>query len=155
ASQDVFIAAYSSTGAYRWAISFGGGTDAFGYAIATTSGGDVVVTGQIGGRVNLGCGSMSTSSSSHDAFLARYSGASGSCQWVKFVGGPAEDSGTGVAVAPNGDVVMVGYFQSTANFGGGAITSVGLSDIFVARYSSQGAYLWAQTVGGSGDDRAN
>ena len=154
-NQDVFVAAYSSTGAYRWAISFGGGVDAFGYGIAATPSGDVVVTGQIAGRVNLGCGIMATTSSSHDAFLARYTGASGACQWAKFAGGTAEDAGTGVAVAPNGDIVMAGYFQNTANFGGGSITSAGLSDIFVARYSGQGAYLWAHTAGSSGDDRAN
>jgi len=154
-SHDVFVAAYSATGGYRWAVSVGGGVDASGYGIAAIWNGDVVVTGQIAGRVNLGCGMMSTTSSSHDAFLARYNGASGACQWVRFIGGAAEDAGTGVAVAPNGDIVMAGYFQYTANFGGGNVTSAGLSDIFVARYNDQGAYLWARTAGSSGDDRAN
>ena len=97
---------------------------------------------------------MATTSSSHDAFIARFSGAAGTCQWAKFIGGSAEDSGAGVAVTPSGDVVVAGYFQSTANFGGGSVTSAGLSDIFIAKYTGQGAYLWVKTVGGSGDDRA-
>ncbi len=154
-NQDVFIAAYSPTGAFRWAVGFGGGLHDIGSGIATTANGDVIVTGQIGGRVNLGCGSVSSAFSSHDMFLARYSGASGACQWAKLVGGSAEDAGAGVAVASNGDIVAAGYFQGTADFGGGPVTSAGLSDIFVARYSGQGAYLWVRRVGSTGDDRAN
>jgi len=154
-NQDAFLAAFSPSGNYLWAISFGGGTDDYGYGVAATPSGDVVVTGQVGGRFTMGsCGIMATTSSSHDAFIARFSGAAGTCQWAKFIGGSAEDSGAGVAVTPSGDVVVAGYFQSTANFGGGSVTSVGLSDIFIAKYTGQGAYLWVKTVGGSGDDRA-
>ena len=61
----------------------------------------------------------------------------------------------GVAVASNGDVVVTGYFQGSANFGGVQLTSLGLSDIFLARYSGQGGLLWAKRFGSTGDDKAN
>ena len=153
-NQDAFLAAFSPSGNYLWAVGFGGGLEDYGYGVAATPNGDVIVTGQIGGRLDMGCGIMATTSSSHDTFLARFSGSAGTCQWAKFIGGSAEDAGAGVAVTPSGDVVVAGYFQGTANFGGGPVTSAGLSDIYVAKYTGQGAYLWLKTVGGSGDDRA-
>ena len=155
-NQDAFVAAFSPSGAYLWAVAFGGGIEDYGYGVAATPNGDVIVTGQVGGRFTMAsCGIMATTSSSHDTFIARFSGSGGACQWAKFIGGSAEDAGNGVAVTSSGDVVVAGYFQGTANFGGGSITSAGLSDIFVARYTSQGAYLWVHTVGSAGDDRAN
>jgi hypothetical protein len=150
---DVFIASYTANGAYRWHKAFGSGYQDSGYAIATTSNGDVIVTGQ-SADADLGCGYQTSTFSSSDIFLARYS-TSGVCQWAKFIGGSAQDAGTGVAVASNGDIVLTGYFQGSANFGGVQLTSPGLSDIFLARYSGQGGLLWARRFGSTGDDKAN
>jgi hypothetical protein len=153
-NHDVFIASYTANGAYRWDRTFGSGFEDSGYAIAVTSNGDIIVTGQ-SADADLGCGYQTSSSSSPDIFLARYSGSNGSCQWAKFVGGSAQDAGLGVAAASNGDIVIAGYFQGSANFGGVTLTSLGLSDIFLARYSGQGNLAWAKRFGNTGDDKAN
>ncbi len=158
---DVFIASYTANGVYRWDRTFGSGYGDSGFAIATTSNGDVIVTGQSadadpsGGVPTSGPGCTYQTSSGSDMFLARYSGATGNCQWAKFIGGAGPDAGLGVAVASNGDVVVTGYFSGSANFGGVQLTSLGLSDIFLARYSGQGSPLWAKRFGSTGDDKAN
>jgi hypothetical protein len=59
-----------------------------------------------------------------------------------------------VKVDAQGNTVLTGYFSGTINLGGGPVTSVGGSDIFVAKYSVSQALLWAKYVGGPGDDRA-
>ncbi len=76
--------------------------------------------------------------------------------WNQHFGGGASDSDspTGVAVAGNGDVVMVGGFTGKANLGDGNVTSAGQNDIFVVRYGPDGKFQWERHFGGAGDDRA-
>ena len=74
--------------------------------------------------------------------------AGGAYRWAKRIGG------AGVSVAPyasavdsSGNVVVVGAFSGTVNFGGGPLTSAGGSDIYVAKYSSTGTHLWSRRFG--------
>jgi hypothetical protein len=55
-------------------------------------------------------------------------------------------------VDSGGNVVVAGYFQETIDCGGGPLTSTGLGDMFVAKYSSTGAHLWSKKFGGTGND---
>ncbi|OON68485.1 T9SS type A sorting domain-containing protein [Hymenobacter sp. CRA2] len=59
------------------------------------------------------------------------------------------------AVDAGGNVFVVGSFNDVLNFGTlPALTSRGNSDIFVAKLSPAGQWLWAQSAGGSGADYA-
>ena len=71
------------------------------------------------------------------------------------LGDVGPDEGRAVAVDTSGNAYVVGHFQGTVDFdplGGTALSSAGGSDIFVAKYSSSGSFVWAQKLGGSGDD---
>lgn len=72
-------------------------------------------------------------------------------QWGRFGGGSGIDSGGRVAVAPNGDVVMVASFQGSARFDGVQVSSIGTAGIVVLRYSSGGAIRWGAANGGAGE----
>ena len=52
-----------------------------------------------------------------------------------------------VAVDASGNVVLTGTFYGTVDFGGGALTSAGSGDIFVAKFGSGGAHLWSKRFG--------
>ena len=58
------------------------------------------------------------------------------------------DTGYTVALDPQGNIFVAGLFQGAYDFGAGLVTSVG-NDIFVAKYSSSGAYQWARHFTGS------
>ncbi|MBK8205313.1 MAG: choice-of-anchor D domain-containing protein [Planctomycetes bacterium] len=62
-----------------------------------------------------------------------------------------------VAIDQNDDIYVTGYFEDTMDFdpGPGVVgrTSVGLQDIFVAKYDAAGALLWVHAFGSAGDDR--
>lgn len=73
--------------------------------------------------------------------------------WATRYGGPGDDSGIAVAVAPNGDLVMTGAFTNTMNVGGAPLSSAGGTDIWVARYKADGTHLWSTKFGGIGADR--
>ena len=150
ASNSMFVAKYSPTGGYLWAKALAGPVP---YAVAVDGSGNVVVTGYYYGTVDFGGGAISSINGSTDIFVAKYS-PNGSYLWAKSYGGTNTDMARAVAVDGNGNVVVAGYFWGTANFGGGSLTSFGSNDIFVAKYASDGSYVWAKQFGGTGADYA-
>ena len=73
---------------------------------------------------------------------------------VKQMGAAGIDIGYAVAVDASGNVVVVGTFENSVNFGGGTLTSAGMSDVFIAKYSAAGTHICSLAVGGTGDERA-
>jgi hypothetical protein len=51
-----------------------------------------------------------------------------------------------------GNIVTVGYFFNTVNFGNGPLVSVGGKDSFICKYNSAGNLLWAKGFGSVGND---
>jgi hypothetical protein len=142
-------------GAFVWAKNFGGPTTAdaaMAYGVASDSAGNVFVTGSMAGAMDFGGGTIASAGSS-DAFLAKYS-QSGAHLWSKRFGGSGPDVGYGVATDRAGNVIVAGYFNGTADFGGDSLTSAGANEIFIARYSPAGAHLWSKRFGGTGSDMA-
>jgi len=79
--------------------------------------------------------------------------AAGAHQWSRSFGGLYLDYGYDVAADGSGNVIVTGYFQDTADFGGGPLTSVNASsDVFIVKYSSTGSHLWSQRFGTSAPD---
>ncbi len=73
--------------------------------------------------------------------------------WAVKAGGTSNDEAADVAIAPDGSVVVTGYFQGTATFAANATaTSQGGRDIFLAKYNSNGTLAWVKRAGGTGDD---
>lgn len=60
-----------------------------------------------------------------------------------------------VAGAPDGDVVLAGYFHGAVRFGAKTLVSAGLHDVVVARRSLAGQWRWAARLGGAGHDQAH
>jgi hypothetical protein len=58
------------------------------------------------------------------------------------------------AVDAAGNVIVVGYFKASVDLGGSLVASAGQADIFVVKYSAQGAYLWSRRVGAVSPDIA-
>jgi len=53
----------------------------------------------------------------------------------------------GVGTAPGGDAVVTGYFRDAAQLRCDTLVSVGMNDLFVARYSAAGQLRWARRQG--------
>jgi hypothetical protein len=147
---DIFVAKYSSSGGYLWAKTLGSTGSDSGAGVATDGGGNVFVTGYFDLSVDFGVGSL-TSAGSKDAFLVKYSSA-GAHVFSRRIGSTGFDQGSAVATDGSGNVVVTGYFSGTINCGGANLTSAGLGDLFVAKYSATGQHLWSKRFGGTGDD---
>ena len=151
---NAFLAKYSSTGLCTWAkkLSTAPGLDE-GTALAVDMSGNVVVGGIVYQTSDFGGGPL-TSAGGADIFLAKFSSA-GTHIWSRRMGGTAEDWVNRLALDGTGNPVMTGYFNGSVDFGGGGLASAGGKDIFLAKYSSAGAYVWSKRIGGSLDDVAS
>jgi hypothetical protein len=149
--EDIFIASFDPDGTHRWSKRLGGSSSDFGRAAAVDGGGNVYITGSFEGTTDLGGGPL-TSAGYSDVFVASF-GPGGAHRWSRRLGGPSWDYGEGVAADGGGNMYVTGFFQETADLGGGPLTSAGDEDIFVASFGPGGAHRWSKRLGSAGSDR--
>jgi len=78
-----------------------------------------------------------------------------SFKWAVRGGGSAgSDMTAAVATDSSGNVLVIGLFSGTADFGAFSLTSRGNHDAFAGKLSKNGEWLWVQAFGGSGYDDA-
>lgn len=145
--RDIAVARYAAaTGAHVWSQRFGGpGLDA-PVGLVADADGSVVLAGSFAGTVGFG-GAALASAGGADVVLARYTGSTGAHRWSKRFGGPGDDQPSGLALAPNGDLVLVGQFAGTIDFGAGVLANAGAPDIFAARLGTDAAPVWSRRWG--------
>ncbi len=149
ALNDVFLAKLDADGDHVWSDRFGSGNNQEGAAVAVDGTGAVFATGRFESSVNFG-GSTLNSVGGFDVFLVKLTSA-GAHTWSRRFGSALDQAGTAIAVDATGDVVALGNFASTIDFGGGTITNAGGLDVFVARFLGDGAHLWSAGYGGTFD----
>ncbi len=149
-NHDIYIAKYGPDGSFKWVRTAGGISGDYAHAIACDAAGNCYITGEIERAVKFGSVSM-TGNGGNDVFVAKYN-TNGTLLWAKKLGGSNQsDKGLGIAQS-NGSIYVTGYFKVTANFAGTYLTSAGLKDIFIAKYTSDGVFQWVKKAGGPGDD---
>ncbi len=157
---DAFIARYEADGSLAWAKKAGRNFSDHASAVAAFSDGSCVVTGAFTTIAIFGAGEpgMVTLNGvgSTDAFVARYN-ADGTLAWAKRAGGTDQDVSESVAAYADGSCVIAGYFGLAATFAPGepeqqVLTSAGILDAFVARYTASGSLMWARRAGGASYD---
>ncbi|MDQ3046825.1 MAG: SBBP repeat-containing protein [Bacteroidota bacterium] len=149
--KEIFIAKYSTAGVFQWVKKAGGTGNDEGYAVSSDISGNAYVTGYFSGTASFS-GTSITSKGGTDVFIAKYNSA-GTLLWVKKTGGTANDAGNAIKVDNSGRVFVTGGFRYSSVFGATTLNAQGgNSDIFIARYDSNGNALWAKKAGGSDND---
>ncbi|WP_461867150.1 PEGA domain-containing protein [Thermococcus sp.] len=118
-----------------WVKTYGGEWDDYANAVALARNGDIIVAGY---TKSFGAGYK-------DVWILRLD-ENGNVIWQKTYGGSKDDVANAVAIAPNGDIIVVGY---TKSFG------MGDADVWVLRLDENGNVKWQKTYGGSRSDWAN
>lgn len=148
----IYVAKTDNAGNWVWAVS-AGASGCGGAGIAMDANGDLLVTGHFSGSATFGTTTL-TSSGYKDIFVAKLS-SNGNWIWAVRAGGESDnDDGFDIATDQNSNIYVTGYFIGTASFGASSITAIGTanSDIFVAKLSSVGNWIWAKRGGGSSAD---
>lgn len=102
--------------------------------------------------VNMGAGSVIGAGVS-DIYIAKYT-SQNALVWAKTLGELGDDGPLAVVIDSQNNIIVTGYFDhyGPLDFGGVSLTSVGGTDIFVAKYSPSGTLLWAKGFGGNANE---
>jgi hypothetical protein len=143
-NHDAFLAKVSATGALSWITPWGSTDSDACHVVRLNSAGDPIVYGGFEGTVTFGTDTL-TSSGFIDYYVARLSGSSGAFSWVA---SDLHSDYSDIALDASGNTFVVGDFTGTATFGSTSLTAVSALDVFVAKVSPTGTFLWATSAGG-------
>lgn len=151
---DAYLVKFNSSGVRQWATYYGGNANEIGRDCATDANGNVYLAGITGSTNNIASGGhQNVHGGGVDAFLVKFN-SNGVRQWATYYGGSADDHAYACAVDNNGNVVLGGDTESTANIflGGHQSSYEGASDAFLVKFNSNGVRQWATYYGGSGSE---
>jgi hypothetical protein len=152
-SSDIFVAKLDNDGSWLWIKTAGGEDNDFrvGIDINTDNNGNIYITGYFQGDVSFDSTTLSSKGNYFDIFVAKLDN-DGNWLWAKQAGGDNNDFSKEIMTDIVGNSSITGTFSGNATFGSTTLSSVGETDIFVAKLSSNGNWLWAKKAGGINDD---
>lgn len=144
-SFDAYIAILDTNGYLQWIRPAGGSYEDAANGITATISGNWVMTGYFSGTASFS-GLSLTYYDYNDIFVASYT-PSGSCEWVKKMGGYKLDYPGGICSDNAGNIYVTGFYEDQAEFLGGWVTATD-RDCFVVSLSANGNYRWHAVGGG-------
>jgi hypothetical protein len=166
---DAIVVKFDPQGVRLWATYYGGSGCDFANGCASDQSGNLFFTG----GTNTGNSQVMATPGCHQPTLAAYTplgdallvklDASGARIWATYYGDIYGDIGLAVAAHQNGDVYVTGITESStaantvmatpgAHQPQHSASLAGNGDIFIARFSSSGARMWATYYGAEGYD---
>ena len=130
---DAFVAKLTPAGAHVWSKRYGAaGVNLSLLSLTVDSGGDVTAVGSLDGAVDFG-GGLLTSNAGSDGLVLHLGAATGNLLWSRLYGGSGAQTLTGAAADGMKNILLVGYYEQTIDFGMGPLTSAGSLDIPFAK----------------------
>ncbi len=143
---DVFAAKLSSSGSHVWSKRFGDSNDDIGNAVAVDAANNVLLTGEMKGTIDFGGGTLTAPGGGSDVFVAKLD-SNGTHVFSNNFGDASHQRGHGIAADTQGNVVLTGEMEGSADFGGGSLSSAGSEDIFVVKLGPTGTHLLSSPFG--------
>ena len=134
---DIFVASYTTAGAYNWHLATGSTGEDELASLGFDQGGNIVLAGFASGDVNFGNSKTITGKGGKDAFFAVVSGTSGMATSAYNLGGTNDEQATSTAVDVNGKILVVGNYKGSGDYDIGAANTTPLSgtqDGFITRH---------------------
>jgi hypothetical protein len=153
---DVVLAKYDTNGDHVWSQRFGNSFNDVAGGLALDPSGQVTIAGSFEnkGSISFGQGDDHVSLGEADVYVARFTN-DGKLVWAKSFGGERVDVANDVVVDSAGNAVVTGWFEGTADFGKGTMTSKGGNnkDVFVVKLDTKGATIWETSFGDKDHDQ--
>ena len=156
--QDVFILKLDLDGELVWAKSIGGTGIDIAQSLYIDSDDDIYTVGRFASTVDFDPGAGTSNLASVgglDVFILKLD-TDGEFVLAKAMGGAGNDIGNSISIGSDGGIYTAGQFTGTADFDPGAgtsnLVSAGSTDIFISKLDTDGDFVWAKSVGGTGGD---
>jgi len=154
-SKDIFLTKFATNGTLLWSTYFGGNRTDGGYGITVTSDGSCYITGFTSSADFPTQNAFDTTQNGDwDVYLSKFN-KNGSLLWSTYFGGLYWDEALGITTASDGSCYFTGYTDSpdfpiqhgySNTYGTGG-------DAFLAKFDSNGSFLWSSFLGGSSGER--
>ena len=143
-----------------WSKSFGGNSYEYGIGICLDSSNNIYITGYYGSPYLSFGGGFLRNNGSYDIYVAKFDNR-GKHLFSNNFGGSYIDLSFSCSIDSSDNLYLVGHYESPSiNFGGGDLINAGgncgeeypCSDIFIAKFDSNGNHLWSKRFGGDSYD---
>jgi PKD repeat protein len=157
---DLYISKLDAAGNFVWAIALGEAGYDVAWAITIDPMDNIYVTGSFEGITDFDPGpgvSQLVPVGESDIFVSKFTSA-GNLIWVKQMAGPNIDGGLDIALDQDGNVYTAGQFRDSVDFDPGPgifqLSTTNTDDAFISKLDSNGNFVWARNMGGTGPDHA-
>jgi len=157
-SSDAFLTRYDSQGNYQWTkVWGGGGTDGVS-DIAIDARGDIIVVGQWEAGIDFDPDPdeqwLDMTVGDPEGFISKFN-VTGDFLWAQKIWGHGYEIANGVDTDLSSNIYVTGVYEDNASLDRNEndhFPSNGLRDAFIAKYGSNGTYIFGQTLGSTGYD---
>ena len=158
--KDVFYSKLDASGNFVWGLGFGSYTDDVCYSIALDASGNLLTTGSYSGYCDFDPGPSSYmvnySGGTSSIFISKLD-AGGNLVWAFGMNSYWANEGRSIYADAVGNIYTAGVFSNSIDFDPGSGTYYltptpvyfGPNDIYVAKYTSTGNFVWARNFGSS------
>jgi hypothetical protein len=157
---EAYTLKWTSTGGFLFAAGFGGGGNiAYGTGVTADRAGNVYTVGNFQHTGDFDPSNSTFNLTAADAgsvFISKLDSA-GTFVYAKAIGGTSSLKGApaDISVDKSQNVYTTGRFTGTQDFDPGAgtqnLVSDGADDVFVSKLNSAGAFVFAKSIGGTGN----
>lgn len=147
-SDNIFLIKYDNAGNVLWANSFGGNNYDYSRSVCVDNAGNSIITGYFLSST-LAIGSYTLTNSGNNTLYTAKFDVNGNVLWASSVTNNTVTQSWSVDTDNNNNIFITGAFAGTMVMGNFTLSSLGAVDYFVAKYSPNGAVIWATSGGGT------
>ncbi|MEZ4294718.1 MAG: SBBP repeat-containing protein [Polyangiaceae bacterium] len=152
---DAFVAKLDANGTAVWAKRYGDAQyHQYAQHLAVDGQGNILVTGHFRGTINFGGNALNdVYNFFEDVFIAKLD-SGGNHVWSKRYGDINNEESQSIAVDAQGNVLAIGSFQKSINFGGGALIAEDDGyNVYIAKLNALGDQQWAKSLGDTANEQ--
>lgn len=143
---DIFIAKHDPSGNVLWVQQAGGNSFDIAEGIAIDANGNCIISGSFNESITIGDTTL-TAMAMTDIVIAKFDN-NGNFLWAEHGAGGGIDFATDVATDAFGNIYITGRSNGNITFGDSTMAAAGgLMDAIVAKYSSNGDFIWGKILG--------
>ena len=164
---DGFVMKFTNAGALSWSTFFGGTNNDIVYSASSDNSGNIFITGTTNSTSGFptqalgGAYNDASQNGGTDGFVAKFSSAL-ALNWSTFYGGTGDEYGVNTAIDGSNNLILEGqtgsinfpcfatgvyYIDNSLNN-----AQLGHTDIYIQKFSNNGANLWTTLFGGKDDE---